>query len=191
MTPLLPSTRRAAAAVLAALLLAGARPAAAAPAFTASTTAAEAALGRHALRTLDGAPLSLASLRGQVVVVNFWATWCAPCRRELPRLNALHRDVTPLGARVIAVSIDEDAANVRRWAQAQKLTLPVAHDGPEGLARELDLKAVPATLVLDKDGRVAWSTARSDDATLAELASTVRRLAAGGGVAARAEGGAR
>jgi hypothetical protein len=54
--------------------------------------------------------------------------------------------------------------------------MPVAHDGPEGLARELDLRHVPATVVLDRDGRIAWSTGRSDDAELAKLEAVVRRL---------------
>ena len=62
------------------------------------------------------------------------------------------------------------------FARAGRLSLPIAHDGPEGLARELDLRHVPATVVLDRDGRIAWSTGRSDDAELAKLESVVRRL---------------
>lgn len=155
----------------------GVHAATSAAAFTAAPSAAEAALGRRPLRMLDGSKTTLASMRGQVVVVNFWASWCAPCRRELPRLDAFHREMASQGARVVAVSIDENADNAARFARGSRLTMPIAHDGPSGLARELNLRAVPATLVLDREGRIAWSTGRSDDAELAKLESVVRRLA--------------
>lgn len=155
-------------------------------AFAASATTAEAVLGRHSLRMLDGSSTTLAALRGEVVVVNFWATWCSPCRRELPRLDALHREMSGRGARVLAVSIDANADNVRRYAKSGRLTMPVAVDGPAGLAKQLDLRNVPTTLVLDREGRIAWSTGRSDDAELDQLASVVRKLVAGGAVAGAA-----
>lgn len=174
------TTRLLLAAALAAVL-APAPAAAAAPApgaaFAAAPGDAEAALGRHPLRLLDGTSTTFAAMRGEVVVVNFWATWCAPCRRELPRLDALHRELSGRGARVVAVSIDEHADNARRFVRAGRLSMPVAHDGPTGLARTLDLRHVPATVVLGRDGRIAWSTGRSDDEELARLAAVVRRLA--------------
>ena len=138
---------------------------------------AERALREHALHTLDGRTLTLGSLAGSVVVVNFWASWCPPCRRELPRLGALGSRLGD-GARIVAVSIDEDAANARTFCRAHGVTLDVAHDGPDGLARTLDLQNVPLTLVLDRSGHIAWTTSGSDDRALAELASRVRALTA-------------
>jgi len=175
-----PARRAALVAALAAAVLAAAGPARAgvsAAAFGAAPGTAEAVLGRHSLRLLDGSNTTLAALRGRIVVVNFWASWCAPCRRELPRLDALHREMSPQGATVVAVSIDQDADNARRFARSGRLSMPVAHDGPSGLARMLDLRHVPATVVLDRDGRIAWSTGRSDEAELAKLGAVVRRLA--------------
>jgi cytochrome c biogenesis protein CcmG, thiol:disulfide interchange protein DsbE len=186
-TPIQAPRRLAVLALAAALALAGAGGAHAGEAFKASSAEAEAALGSHALRMLDGSSTTLASLHGHVVVVNFWASWCAPCRRELPRLDALSRRLASRGARVVAVSIDENRENARAYVTRGALKLPVAHDGPDGLARDLDLRNVPATIVLDGDGRVAWSTARSDDAALAQLEGVVRRLSAASPVA---DGGA-
>jgi peroxiredoxin len=136
-------------------------------------------LAQHSMRTLDGRPVSLASLRGEVVVVNFWASWCGPCRKELPRLDALHRELASRGGTVLAVSIDEEERNARRFAQKHHLSLPIVHDGPDGLARALDLQHVPLTLVLDRSGAVAFTTSGSDDAALVALGAATRRLIAG------------
>jgi thiol-disulfide isomerase/thioredoxin len=136
------------------------------------------ALASHVLKTTRGVRLPLASLRGEVVIVNFWASWCRPCRRELPALNALHASLAGRGARVLAVSIDEDPRNVERFVKANDLTLPVYHDGPDGLARSLNLTHIPCTLVLDRRGEVAWSMSGSDQAALDALARKAESLLA-------------
>lgn len=158
-------------------------PAAGAEALGVSSTVAEHRPGPSPLRMLDGSNTSLSAMRGRVVIVNFWASWCSPCRRELPKLDALHREWRSQGASVLAVSIDDDARNAGRFVRSGRLSMPIACDGPQGLARQLNLRHVPATIVLDRDGRIAWSTGRSDDAELAKLTSVVRRLAGAAPVA--------
>jgi len=135
-------------------------------------------LRAHTLRTVDGRRLALSRLDGEVLVVNFWASWCPPCRRELPRLDALHAAIADRGGRVLAVSIDREARNVRRFVRTHHLTLPVYHDGPDGLARALDLPHVPFTIVLDRGGNVALATAGSDERSLEQIAATANRLLA-------------
>ena len=137
----------------------------------------------HALTAADGRTFRIADLKGGVTVVNFWASWCAPCRRELPRLAALDRELRASGGRVVAISIDEDRRNAERFLRANAPTLGVAFDGPEALARSLDLRNVPCTIVLDRSGAIAYVTARSDEQGLADLAAAVRRVAAGQAVA--------
>ena len=135
-------------------------------------------IGTHVLRTLDGHELSLGTLQGEVVVVNFWASWCGPCRKELPRLDALHAEISKAGGRVVAVSIDAEARNVERFVKHLRLSLPVYHDGPEGLARKLDIPHVPFTLVLDRSGAVAFTTQGADDRALEAITRATRRLMA-------------
>ena len=147
-------------------------------------------LATHVLRTLDGRTQTLGALRGEVVVVNFWASWCGPCRRELPRLDALSASIAGQGGRVVAVSIDQEARNVRRFVTSLKLSLPVYHDGPDGLARTLDLPHVPFTVVLDRSGAVAFTTSGADDRALDAIASAARRsLAAAPGESPTIAGG--
>jgi len=182
-------TRIALGGALAVLLLGAGAPAAAprhdralATTLAAGVSAAPAAvaptLARHSLRLLDGSSANLGRTAGEVVVVNFWATWCRPCLRELPALERLHAEIAPRGGRVLAVAIDTDRRNVERYIRANGLALPVAHDGPTGLARKLDLKAVPLTLVLDRSGEVAWASTLTDEAGLAETRAAVLRLLA-------------
>jgi thiol-disulfide isomerase/thioredoxin len=157
-----------------------AAPAGAADGLGVGRDAAETRLAAHALKRLDGSGYRLADLRGEVVVVNFWATWCAPCRRELPALASLHEQLKSRGGRVVAVSIDVEPDRVRRYLRAERLSLDVAHDGPDGLARELDLRAVPLTVVLDRDGRIAFTSRGTDRAALAALHDRARVLSGGG-----------
>lgn len=143
----------------------------------------------HALETRDGRRFTLESLRGEVVVVSFWASWCAPCRRELPRLDALHAELSRRGGRVVAISIDREASSADRFVRRHRLSLPVVHDGPDGLARSLDLGRIPTTVVLDREGDLAFTLDGADPAALASLETFARRLA--GGAAPTAAGEAR
>ncbi len=157
-----------------ALLVAGA-----AQAEHADGGAVAAALRGRTLTTIDGVKLSTSTLRGEVVVVNFWATWCKPCRNEMPRLAALDRALSQRGGRVIAISIDEDPANVKRFAKSLDLALPLYWDGPKGIVRALDLDRIPSTFVLDRDGTVVHGSEGSTDADLDRLAAVTQRLTGG------------
>ena len=181
----LAARRAAGSAVAVALALAGATGAlaAAGPGDAPDPARAARVLRSHTLRGLDGGTLPLASLAGEVVVVNFWASWCAPCRRELPRLAALHAELAGRGGRVVAISIDLEARNARRFLRERRLSLPAYHDGPDGLARALDLPHVPFTLVLDRDGSVVLARPGADERALEAVASTARRLLAAAPVA--------
>jgi thiol-disulfide isomerase/thioredoxin len=133
-------------------------------------------LGAHTLRDLAGNEVKLADLRGRVVVVNFWASWCTPCKKELPVFDAWNRELPADQVAFAAISIDQEQRNAARFVERTGLQLPVYHDGINGLAKSLDLPYLPCTYVLDASGRVALVTSGATDAKLAELRRAIDGL---------------
>ena len=97
---------------------------------------------------------SLASYRGQVVLLNIWATWCGPCRAEMPSIEQLHREYGPRGLKVVAVSVDDPGqqAAVRKFARELGLTFEILQDPTHDIQRAYQTTGVPETFVLGKDG---------------------------------------
>jgi peroxiredoxin len=130
----------------------------------------------HSLRALDGTSTSIQSLRGQVVVLNFWASWCSPCRNELRQLQDWTKSLDASRTRVLAVSIDRDLRKAEKFVKQTGLDLPFYHDGPEGLAKSLDIPALPCTVVLDRTGNIVHIAEGGGTETLEELRVVVERM---------------
>jgi peroxiredoxin len=131
------------------------------------------------LPSLGGGELDLASQRGRVVVLNFWATWCPPCVAEMPSLERLHRALSPEGLSVVTVSTDEDEAALRRFVAARALTLPVLKDpGGRVAAGEYRTTGYPETFVLGRDGRILKHVVGPAEWDSAETLAEMRRLLA-------------
>ncbi|HEY9548271.1 MAG TPA: TlpA disulfide reductase family protein [Kiloniellaceae bacterium] len=109
-----------------------------------------------AFETLDGTAASLSDFRGRVVLVNFWATWCAPCVAEMPALERLHQALADEGLAVLAISQDRDGAAVVNpfLARIDLQHLPVYLDAKGVLGRAFALKGLPTTFLVDREGRV-------------------------------------
>jgi peroxiredoxin len=124
----------------------------------AGTAAAAAQLAATApdftLRSVGGANLRLAEQRGQVVLVNFWATWCGPCRQEMPHLNRLYERYRSAGFVLLGVNIDDDPRAAADLATKLGVQFPVLLDTDKAVSRAYDMSAMPATLLIDRDGRV-------------------------------------
>ena len=108
------------------------------------------------LRTIDGPNLRLQEQRGRVVMVNFWATWCGPCRKEMPQLNRLYDKYKSAGFVLLGVNVDEDTRNAVAVAGKLGVKIPVLLDTDKKTSQAYDLNAMPSTVLIDRDGRVRY-----------------------------------
>lgn len=106
------------------------------------------------LQTLDGQKLSSASLKGKVVVIDFWATWCGPCKEELPVLQQLYSKYKSQGLVVVGVSVDNDKGGLGAFLRKHGVTFPNAHDQNHELAKRFAPKKMPSSFVVDRKGVV-------------------------------------
>jgi peroxiredoxin len=106
------------------------------------------------LPDLDGKPHRLADLRGRVVVLNFWATWCPPCIDEMPSLQRLQQAFADRGVEVVAVSVDERFSDVGAFVRKFHLTFTVLHDDGKKVSRKYQTFKYPETYILDREGRL-------------------------------------
>ena len=105
------------------------------------------------MKMLGGSAVDASSLRGKVVVMNFWATWCAPCVQEIPWFNKLYKELAPKGVAFVGVSMDDDAAqSVAPFLKKHPIDYPVAL-GTESLNDPYGLDSLPVTIVFSRDGR--------------------------------------
>ena len=106
--------------------------------------------------TLDAAPRvkTLADYRGEVVLLNVWATWCAPCRVEMPSMEQLYRALGPRGLKVVAVSVDDPGTDdaIREFGRELGLTFELLHDAPGAIQKAYQTTGVPETFVIGPDG---------------------------------------
>lgn len=122
------------------------------------------------LRDLDGNPVRMADLRNKVVIVDFWASWCAPCREELPVLERLYNRYKDQGLVIVGVNIDNDESNMRRFLQRTPLSFPVVFDGEHQVAERYSPPRMPSSYIIDKRGMIRHVHAgfRSGDAEAME-----------------------
>lgn len=106
------------------------------------------------LPTVSGQPQDLAHLKGKVVLLHFWATYCAPCRKEFPVLNEVYQRLKPKGLELLAVDIAEDAATVQRFLTSTPVGFPVLLDGEGQTMARWNAIGLPTTLLIDRKGRV-------------------------------------
>jgi peroxiredoxin len=136
----------------------------------------------YTARTLTGEPVALSRFQGEVVLLNVWATWCAPCVKEMPALQRLHETLSADGLRIVAVSVDAaplggaDRAAINEFIERFGLTFTVLHDPSGRIQRVYQTKGLPSTYLIDREGRIrrkVLGAAAWDERTYAD---EVRRL---------------
>jgi len=130
--------------------------------------------------TLDSVPRErrLADYRGQVMMINVWATWCLPCRVEMPSIEQLHKAYGPKGLKIVAVSIDDPGtdAGIRAFAKQYGLTFEILHDPTGKIVDEYDITGYPETFIIGKDGVIRKKLMSATDWNSPEARALVDRL---------------
>lgn len=128
---------------------------------------------------LDGKTFDLESRRGKVVFLNLWATWCGPCRYEIPELQKLHDENAARGFEVVGVSVDEgDKKVVSDFVASEKITYPIVHDAEGKLAVLLDTNILPTSVLVDRTGKIIWKKLGIVTTTDADLVKALEQALA-------------
>lgn len=127
------------------------------------------------LTDLEGEPVKLSDLRGRAVLLNFWASWCPPCRAEMPDLQEAHEKYSD-GIRILAVNIQEDKEAVKNFVQEFGLTFTVLLDSDGSVARTYRIAAIPTSFFIDRNGiiRLRWVGALSKQALEAGIRAATK-----------------
>ncbi len=107
-----------------------------------------------ALKSTTGENLRLSEYRGDVVMINFWATWCGPCRQEMPLLDELYARYHRVGFNLLGVNIDDDTTRALRMVEELDLHFPVVFDTRKEVSRLYNVEAMPATILVDREGKI-------------------------------------
>jgi len=108
------------------------------------------------LKSADGENIRLSEYRGQVVLINFWASWCGPCRQEMPHLDDIHRKYEPMGFTVFGVNVEQDRTMADKVLRDIPVTFPILFDDNNLVSELYDVDAMPATVLVDRNGEIRY-----------------------------------
>lgn len=107
----------------------------------------------------DGKPVALSALKGEVVLINFWASWCAPCRQEMPLLDTLYKRYKKLGFTLLGVNVEEDSDKARDLIKVNSVSFPILFDRKNEVSKLYNLVAMPSTVMIDREGKIRFTHA--------------------------------
>lgn len=108
------------------------------------------------LKSTTGTNVRLSELRGDVILLNFWASWCGPCRQEMPILNALHQRYSKLGFSIIGVNVDKDSSLADKLLKDIPVSFPVLLDNTGAVSTSYNVSAMPTSVLIDRDGNMRF-----------------------------------
>jgi len=145
--------------------------------FPGSATHAGESAGEFQLSDLGGTPVSLSAMRGKVVLLTFWATWCGACRGELPNLQNLYKTFKDHNDfEVLTINIDQTTALVLPFVRKNDYRFPVLLDSDNRVSSAYDVRGIPANFIIDRTGKIIWNCAGSVDWSDPLLQKAVKKL---------------
>jgi cytochrome c biogenesis protein CcmG/thiol:disulfide interchange protein DsbE len=133
------------------------------------------------LASLEGSQISLADFRGKVVILNFWATWCPPCKREIPDFIALQTKYAAQGLQVVGVAVSDEESAVRKFVSDAGMNYPVVFGTPAVSSQYGGIESIPTTFIIDREGRtretfVGYRSADTFEAVIGPLLGAGKTL---------------
>ena len=126
------------------------------------------------LTDMEGAEVSLDGLRGKVVIVNFWATWCPPCREEMPSMEKLHQQFKDQGLVILAVNVEKDRAALKNFLQQHGYSFPVLHDSKSAVQNLYKVFRFPESFIIDRNGQVVQKVIGAIDWTSGPVTKLIK-----------------
>jgi peroxiredoxin len=127
-----------------------------APALPAASVTAGAPAAAFQLPAAVGDPVSLADLKGQVVLINFWASWCGPCRQEMPILDQMYRKYKAAGFTLLGVNVEPKSGEAISFLKATPVSFPILFDTQSKVSNLYEVSGMPSTVIVDRKGNVRY-----------------------------------
>ena len=121
-----------------------------------SATPIEGTAPDFTLKSSTGENIRLQEHRGEVVMLNFWASWCTSCRQEMPLLDALYKKYKKLGFTLMAVNVDEDPSLAIEYLKEVQVSFPILYDTTNKVSKSYKVEAMPTTVIIDRDGKMRF-----------------------------------
>ena len=124
----------------------------------------------------SGKPIELAQYKGQVVMLNFWASWCGPCRQEMPLLDSIYKKYGKLGFTMVGVNVEPDTKAANDWLKQTPVTFPILYDTDSKVSKLYGVSGMPSTVIVDRKGTVRMIHRGSKPGDEEEYLSSIRAL---------------
>jgi peroxiredoxin len=108
------------------------------------------------LKSLSGENVKLSEYRGQVLLINFWASWCGPCRQEMPLLDKLHQRYAAYGFTVFGINVEENSEAAKKMIKDAPVSFPILFDTENSVSKAYNVSAMPSTVMVDRDGNMRY-----------------------------------
>jgi len=128
------------------------------------------------LPSRDGKDVSLAQYKGDVVMINFWASWCGPCRQEMPLLEDIYKKYNKLGFTLIGVNVEPDSKAADDWLKATPVTFPVGYDKDSKVSQMFKVSGMPTTVIIDRKGNLRYRHVSYKPGDEGEYLNTIRAM---------------